>query len=122
VSVAGTACIFAYNSVFHLPAPISLSVAWNTGWSLGCSMCAVSQPDLKVSACRSRSIRISLLSTAEQKALGEKKPLKSVQLRARHWRMRNAAGAVLDEIRGDGVIGQFPILKAGAFCEQWCLV
>ena len=66
-----------------------------------------------------RSVRFKLLPEEEQRAhwpatVGPFRPLASVQLRARHWVIRNAAGAVTDEVRGEGVIGQYPILQPGA--------
>ena len=50
----------------------------------------------------------------EQKALGIRRPLKYAQLRGRLWIVRDAAGAAVNEIRGDGVVGQYPLLAAGA--------
>ena len=35
------------------------------------------------------------------------------QLKSRHWVVRNSIGDVLDHISGEGVVGQFPLLKAG---------
>mmetsp|Transcript_12374 Transcript_12374/g.37252 ORF Transcript_12374/g.37252 Transcript_12374/m.37252 type:complete len:473 (+) Transcript_12374:86-1504(+) len=59
------------------------------------------------------SIRFSLLSVADQKAAGIKKPIKFAQLKSRHWVIRNSTGEVLDYVSGEGVVGQFPLLKAG---------
>jgi len=39
-----------------------------------------------------------------------------VQLKTRHWRITDAAGNV-QEIRGDGVVGEQPVLKAGQSFE-----
>ena len=39
-----------------------------------------------------------------------------VQLKTRHWRITDATGNV-QEIRGDGVVGEQPILKAGQSFE-----
>ena len=36
----------------------------------------------------------------------------TVQLRSRHWRITDARGA-LNEFRGEGVVGQQPVLKPG---------
>ena len=65
-----------------------------------------------------RSVRFELLPEEEQRAhwpatAGPFRPLASVQLRARHWVIRNDAGAVTDEVRGEAVIGQYPILEPG---------
>eukprot|EP00803_Ostreobium_quekettii_P000427 evm.model.scf_2120EXC.3 EVM.evm.TU.scf_2120EXC.3 scf_2120EXC:10457-15838(+) len=45
-----------------------------------------------------------------------------VQLRSRHWVIRDASGAVESRVNGLAVIGQFPVLKAGGqeFCYQSC--
>jgi uncharacterized protein affecting Mg2+/Co2+ transport len=67
----------------------------------------------------SRSIRFDLLPEEEQAALqgslaGPRNgPLASVQLRSRHWLIRNAAGAVESEVRGEAVVGHYPLLRAG---------
>lgn len=37
---------------------------------------------------------------------------KTVQLQSRHWRITNALGQ-LQEVRGEGVVGEKPVLKAG---------
>jgi len=62
---------------------------------------------------------MSLVPEAEQRAhwpstAGPFRPFAAVQLRARHWVMRSAAGAVTNEVRGEGVIGQYPTLRPGA--------
>lgn len=59
------------------------------------------------------SIRMALLATSQQKAAGERKPLKTVQLRSRRWRIRDSSGEAVDDISGDGVISQFPVLTEG---------
>jgi uncharacterized protein affecting Mg2+/Co2+ transport len=59
------------------------------------------------------SIRMALLATSQQKAGGERKPLKTVQLRSRRWRIRDSSGELVDDIFGDGVISQFPVLTEG---------
>lgn len=41
------------------------------------------------------------------------KPLKCVQLKSRHWIIRNAKGDLIDEMVGDGVVGTHPVLHAG---------
>lgn len=60
------------------------------------------------------SIRFYLLSEEEQAAAGLDPPLLSAQLQSRHWVIRGARGEVLDNIRGDGVVGEYPELQAGA--------
>jgi ApaG protein len=40
----------------------------------------------------------------------------TVQLISRHWRITNAMGA-LQEVRGDGVVGEQPVLKPGEAFE-----
>lgn len=44
------------------------------------------------------------------------------QLVRRHWVMRDAAGEQEDEVAGEGVIGKFPVLRAGgpAFTYESC--
>lgn len=77
----------------------------------------------------SYSIRFALLSEEEQLQLqgslaGPKggAPLHSVQLRSRHWLIRDASGAVDSEVRGEAVVGHYPLLRAGApaFAYQSC--
>ena len=65
------------------------------------------------------SVRLALLPEGEQRAswpatAGPFRALASVQLRARHWVIRNAAGEVTDEIRGKAVASKYPILTPGA--------
>lgn len=64
------------------------------------------------------SIRFALLPVEEQAAhwpatAGPFRPLASAQLRARHWVIRGPEGAVESEVRGDGVVGNFPLLWPG---------
>jgi ApaG protein len=40
----------------------------------------------------------------------------TVQLRSRHWRITNARGE-LNEVRGEGVIGEQPVLRPGEMFE-----
>ena len=40
-------------------------------------------------------------------------PLDSVQLRSRHWIIRDAQGGVDSEVRGEAVVGHYPLLKPG---------
>lgn len=68
-----------------------------------------------------RSVRFALLPEAEQRATwpataGPFRALASVQLRARHWVIRNAQGDVTGEVRGEAVVGEYPILTPGAPC------
>ena len=60
-----------------------------------------------------RSIRFFLLSEVDQRKAGVARPAVSMQLRSRHWRIFDQADDLVDEIPGDGVIGQQPILRAG---------
>ena len=53
------------------------------------------------------------MSEAQQREAGVSRPAASVQLRSRHWRVFDQAGELVDEIQGDGVVGQQPILRAG---------
>lgn len=70
------------------------------------------------------SIRFDLLSEEEQAALqgslaGPRNgPMPSVQLRSRHWLIRNTAGAVESEVRGEAVVGRYPLLRAGGSPNQ----
>lgn len=77
--------------------------------------------DLAPCAASLCSIRFALLSEEEQLQLqgslaGPKggAPLHSVQLRSRHWLIRDASGAVDSEVRGEAVVGHYPLLRAGA--------
>lgn len=45
------------------------------------------------------------------------RPLASVQLQTRHWIMRDENGEVTSEVRGEGVIGEFPILVPGRLID-----
>lgn len=60
------------------------------------------------------SISFALLSVVDQKAAGVQKPIKFAQLRSRHWIIRNSLGEVQNRVDGDGVVGEFPLLKAGS--------
>jgi hypothetical protein len=53
------------------------------------------------------------MSEAQQREAGVSRPVASMQLRSRHWRVFDQAGELVDEIQGDGVVGQQPILRAG---------
>ncbi|KAL4458786.1 hypothetical protein ABPG75_013651 [Micractinium tetrahymenae] len=75
------------------------------------------------------SIRFSLLPEEEQAALrgtlagpAGGAPLESVQLRSRYWRIRDAAGQVVNEVRGEAVVGHYPLLRPGEgeFAYQSC--
>lgn len=48
--------------------------------------------------------------------------LRVCQLVRRHWTIRDRAGQVLDEVEGEGVVGEFPVLRAGGepFTYQSC--
>ena len=71
------------------------------------------------------SVRFSLLSEEEQKALwpldSEFILLTRVQLQARHWIIRDQNGEVTQNIKGDGVIGKHPILTPGTARCEWCM-
>ena len=66
------------------------------------------------------SIRLGLLSEEEQAAAAaavcaySATPLRSAQLRTRHWLIRGAEGKVESEVRGEAVVGHYPLLKPGA--------
>ncbi|BDA45267.1 F-box only protein 3 [Coccomyxa sp. Obi] len=73
------------------------------------------------------SISFELLSEDEQRAAwpphaGPFRPLASVQLRSRHWVIRNAAGQVEHVVNGEAVIGEYPHLTFGepSFEYQSC--
>mmetsp|Transcript_29991 Transcript_29991/g.76373 ORF Transcript_29991/g.76373 Transcript_29991/m.76373 type:complete len:579 (-) Transcript_29991:483-2219(-) len=73
------------------------------------------------------SIRFSLLTPDDQvehwpPTAGKARVLPSAQLMARHWVIRDGAGAMVDEIRGEAVIGKYPLLAAGGpeFVYQSC--
>jgi F-box protein 3 len=52
----------------------------------------------------------------------EENPFQSVQLLDRAWTIRNAAGAVESEVRGEAVVGQYPLLEQDGeeFTYQSC--
>ncbi|CAL8471143.1 g10685 [Coccomyxa elongata] len=73
------------------------------------------------------SIRFELLSEDEQReawppSAGLFYPLSSVQLRSRHWVIRNAASQVEHVVNGEAVIGEYPHLTFGepSFEYQSC--
>ncbi|KAK9811705.1 hypothetical protein WJX72_008721 [[Myrmecia] bisecta] len=68
------------------------------------------------------SIRFALLSEEEQLRRGAAYPVQSVQLLARHWQILNERGGVENEIRGEAVVGHYPLLAAGGpdFVYQSC--
>lgn len=75
------------------------------------------------------SVRFALLPLEEQAALAGSLagpaggfPLESVQLRSRYWAIRDASGAVCNEVRGEAVVGHYPLLRPGApeFSYQSC--
>lgn len=66
-------------------------------------------------------MRFALLPEDEQQALlgslagpSGGAPLDSVQLQARHWIIRDARGGVESEVRGEAVVGEYPLLRPGA--------
>lgn len=65
-----------------------------------------------------------LLSEEEQKQAwpdseGPLRSINQVRLLSRHWNIRDKRGRVIDEVDGGGVIGEYPILTAGAFSLLW---
>lgn len=60
------------------------------------------------------SVHFALLSDRDQEASGVREPIESAKLQSRHWIVRDSSGAVTDRIDGDGVLGEFPVLRAGA--------
>ena len=61
----------------------------------------------------SYSIRFRLLSEAEQLAAGERRAIERCQLRTRHWVIRDKALEVTNQVSGEAVVGDYPILEAG---------
>lgn len=59
------------------------------------------------------SIRYSLQAEEQQRASGAEVVHGDVQLRTRQWLIRDQKGIVTGEVRGEGVIGLYPHLKAG---------
>jgi hypothetical protein len=66
------------------------------------------------------SIQFDLLPVEEQEALAEQAGgssgapvLRSTQLRSRHWVIRDAGGVVESEVRGEAVVGSYPLLLPG---------
>ena len=65
-----------------------------------------------------------LLPLTEQRAVwpataGAFRALSTVQLLTRHWVSRNSLGDIVSEVRGEGVVGRFPILRAGAALKMF---
>jgi hypothetical protein len=58
-------------------------------------------------------VHFALLSDRDQEASGVREPIESAKLQSRHWIVRDSSGAVTDRIDGDGVLGEFPVLRAG---------
>ena len=69
-----------------------------------------------------RSIRFYLLSEEEQRAAGVTPVLQTAQLHSRHWYIHDSSGEVIDEIHGDGVVGQQPIMEAGSVRRTFRLI
>lgn len=65
------------------------------------------------------SVEFFLLPLDKQKAIWSQtdgpyvRPITSVQLQTRHWIMKDESGEVTSEVRGEGVIGEFPTLVPG---------
>ncbi len=57
------------------------------------------------------SIRLSMLPPDEQQG-GPR--MESCQLRSRRWRIMDDDGQVVDTVEGEGVVGQYPVLRPGA--------
>ena len=75
------------------------------------------------------SVRFALLgeeAQAAQRGVAAPPPgrgaLDRVQLRGRHWVIRGAEGQVQSEVRGEAVIGQYPLLEAGAHGHLFCCI
>lgn len=73
------------------------------------------------------SIGFSLLPTEEQRAhwpatAGAPHAVLRCQLLSRHWVIRDGEGNQVDEVRGEAVIGKYPVLEAGGpeFMYQSC--
>ncbi|PSC76399.1 F-box SKIP16 isoform A [Micractinium conductrix] len=76
------------------------------------------------------SVRFSLLTPEEAAAaVGDAGSVlppaashDSVQLRSRYWAIRDAAGAIENEVRGEAVVGHYPLLRPGHpdFVYQSC--
>lgn len=69
-----------------------------------------SSDDIKVHA---YSVRFSILPIESQTAMGLRPPIERAQLLSRHWIIRDSSGRIVHDIEGEGVIGEFPCLKAG---------
>lgn len=65
------------------------------------------------------SVEFSLLRQDEQKKNWSQidgpfmRPMSCVQLQTRHWIMKDENGQVTSEVRGEGVIGEYPVLVPG---------
>ena len=78
-------------------------------------------PERQRTCCVACSIHMALLPPEQQEARwrqqggqGAFRALASAQLASRLWVIRNGAGAVESEVQGEGVIGEYPLLLAGA--------
>lgn len=93
------------------------SLAAHLSWLMLCVKHA--DNDAADVSCRVCSVEFSLLAPDEQKQNWSQndgpyvRPIASVQLQTRHWIMRDENGEVTSEVRGEGVIGEFPILTPG---------
>ena len=97
-------------------------------WTSGLSQTArgfLREAGVSLSPCWCR-VEFSLLSADEQRARGIAKPLEQVQLVSRHWRILRG-GQQIDQVVGEGVVGLYPLLTAGARlptaigCKGWTL-
>ena len=65
------------------------------------------------------SIRIQLLGPNDEGYVSASgRGFETCQLISRHWRIKNAEDGSLDQVDGDGVIGQYPLLREGGYRDD----
>ena len=65
------------------------------------------------------SIRIQLLGQNDEGYVSaSERGFETCQLISRHWKLRNDEDGSVDQVDGDGVIGQYPLLKEGGFRDD----
>ena len=55
----------------------------------------------------------AVLLPSRPSTAGPPRVISSLQLMSRHWVISNAAGQVSDEVRGEAVVGLYPLLRPG---------
>merc|ERR1719416_228534 len=67
----------------------------------------------------SYSIRIRLLVPGEEGyQTAEQRGFETAQLRERHWIIRDGTTGQVEHVRGEGVIGKYPLLSEGGYRDD----